>query len=313
LISDMHDCKWQPGILYCPEDMVEYNGHRYKNVQGHKSQSDWTPDSTPALWDRMNDDNSCHQQPQYQEHAQQPQYSEQTPHYSDEKKTEQAPEPHKHWYGDESNKKKLEIGAGVLGGAALLAGGVFAYKKHEEHKEEGKSKVWAHGKWLEEARGRTEALQRHGRSEPAVWVLTHGKSIPNGAIVTGQEHGRNLYTGRAFYEGALVVGKASEHFHKGCVIGYGDKEIEVEEFEVLVGDMKALRWVSARGRLEVESLRCRPVEGGNEKDGTPIYVVHAPYKEAEHPGKTSEKLDGAYITYGGDEQVVKEYQVLCYN
>jgi len=29
-----------------------------------------------------------------------------------------------------------QIGAGVLGGAALLAGGVFAYKKHEEHKEE---------------------------------------------------------------------------------------------------------------------------------------------------------------------------------
>lgn len=29
-----------------------------------------------------------------------------------------------------------QIGAGVIGGAALLAGGVFAYKKHEEHKEE---------------------------------------------------------------------------------------------------------------------------------------------------------------------------------
>lgn len=67
----------------------------------------------------------------------------------------------------------------------------------------------------------------------------------------------------------------------------------MEEFEVLVGDLKGLRWVSARGRLDVESLGCRPVEGGREKDGTPVYVVRAPYKEAEHPGKTSEKLDGA--------------------
>jgi len=67
----------------------------------------------------------------------------------------------------------------------------------------------------------------------------------------------------------------------------------VEEFEVLVGDMKALHWVATRGRLNVASLGHRPVEGGREKDGTPVYVVRAPYKDAEHPGKTSEKLDGA--------------------
>ena len=33
-------------------------------------------------------------------------------------------------------KRPLQLGAGLVGGAALLAGGVFAYKKHEEHKEE---------------------------------------------------------------------------------------------------------------------------------------------------------------------------------
>ena len=66
----------------------------------------------------------------------------------------------------------------------------------------------------------------------------------------------------------------------------------MEEFEVLVGDMKALRWVSTRDRLNLERLGCRPVEGGREKDGTPVYIVHAPYKEAEQPGKTTEKLDG---------------------
>ena len=73
-------------------------------------------------------------------------------------KTEQvqAPEKQKHWYGDDETKKKVEvnridsfligalisqftipqIGAGVAAGAALLAGGLFAYKKHEQHKEE---------------------------------------------------------------------------------------------------------------------------------------------------------------------------------
>jgi hypothetical protein len=56
--------------------------------------------------------------------------------------------------------------------------------------------------WIEEARARTEALHKRGRSEsePAAWVLTHGKTIPKGAIVTGQEHGHNLYSSRAFHE-----------------------------------------------------------------------------------------------------------------
>lgn len=67
----------------------------------------------------------------------------------------------------------------------------------------------------------------------------------------------------------------------------------MDEFEVLVGDMKHLRWVSTSGRLDVENLGCRPVEGGHEKDGTPVYVARAPHKDGTHPGKVSEKLDGA--------------------
>jgi len=87
----------------------------------------------------------------------------------------------------------------------------------------------------------------------------------------------------------------------------------VKEYEVLVGDNNRLKWVSASGRLNIADLGLRPVEGGREKDGTPLYIAHAPYKGATQPGKVSQKLDGAYITYGGKEKVIKEYQVLCYN
>lgn len=56
--------------------------------------------------------------------------------------------------------------------------------------------------------------------------------------------------------------------------------------------MNGLRWVDASGRLNVSSLGFRPVEGGREADGTPLYIAEAPHNGAVHPGKASEKLDG---------------------
>ncbi len=37
-------------IAYSVGDRVQYNGTLYKCVQAHTAQSDWTPDTTPALW-----------------------------------------------------------------------------------------------------------------------------------------------------------------------------------------------------------------------------------------------------------------------
>ena len=66
---------------------------------------------------------------------------------------------------------------------------------------------------------------------------------------------------------------------------------QVGEYEVLVGDMNRLRWVSASGRLNVANLGYRPVVGGHERDGTLLYIACATYKDATHPGKVSEELD----------------------
>lgn len=37
-------------ISYSIGDRVQYNGTLYKCIQAHTSQTDWTPDATPALW-----------------------------------------------------------------------------------------------------------------------------------------------------------------------------------------------------------------------------------------------------------------------
>ena len=38
------------GYDYFASEKVTYDGQYYRCIQNHKSQSDWTPDVTPALW-----------------------------------------------------------------------------------------------------------------------------------------------------------------------------------------------------------------------------------------------------------------------
>lgn len=41
---------WGVGVSYAVGNRVAYEGKLYKVVQAHTSQSDWTPDKTPALY-----------------------------------------------------------------------------------------------------------------------------------------------------------------------------------------------------------------------------------------------------------------------
>ena len=39
----------------------------------------------------------------------------------------------------------------------------------------------------------------------------------------------------------------------------------------------------------------RPVEGGSERDGTPLYIIQARFQNGVHPGKVSSKLPGKAV------------------
>lgn len=41
---------WSEGIAVKVNERYQYNGRLYKVIQAHTTQSDWTPDITPALW-----------------------------------------------------------------------------------------------------------------------------------------------------------------------------------------------------------------------------------------------------------------------
>ena len=41
---------WAENTAYSVGERIRYNSTLYRCVQAHTSQSDWTPDATPALW-----------------------------------------------------------------------------------------------------------------------------------------------------------------------------------------------------------------------------------------------------------------------
>lgn len=51
-VSDLY-LPWEADTDYVVGDRRTYDGLLYKCVQAHRSQGDWTPDVTPALWVRV--------------------------------------------------------------------------------------------------------------------------------------------------------------------------------------------------------------------------------------------------------------------
>lgn len=129
--------------MYNYGDVVTYAGEQYKIIQPHRSQSDWTPPVTPALWGRISGD-ECQQKscyggeckpsgynPVYEQQSQQPCHQRKEGDQSSYNVPVTQPpkqEAEKHWYDlDDEKKKKLGVGGGILAGAAVLGAGLLAF------------------------------------------------------------------------------------------------------------------------------------------------------------------------------------------
>jgi Protein of unknown function (DUF3421) len=78
--------------------------------------------------------------------------------------------------------------------------------------------------------------------------------------------------------------------------------LQLEKFEILVGNANSVRWVGVSGKLNLSALGSRPVDGGVDCNGSQLYVARAQIKGAVHPGKAGEHLKCAFIPYGGGEE-----------
>ncbi|TBU23736.1 hypothetical protein BD311DRAFT_767899 [Dichomitus squalens] len=310
--------EWEPGTYYGEGSVVEYQGHKYKIIQPHTSQGDWTPPATPALWGRLPED--YHHEEHHEEHRQEsgynPSYNQDGGSSNEKHETVIIHEEERKTGWDalsDERKHQIEVGGGLVAGALALGAGFFAWNEHKKSEEEKKQHMWDLSNWLRDAEIRTRDFYGGRVSSPVTWVLVEGKNIPTDiAIVGGEEHGTPHYICRGWHEGSLQIGKASSIFQKGGVVGYAHSEHHLGKFEVLVGDKRAVRWVDFHGRCELDKLPGRPVEGGREADGSPLFIAKGVYNKAIVPGKCGPKLPAAFVPYANSEKEVKDYSILCY-
>ncbi|KAJ2506237.1 hypothetical protein GGI11_006735 [Coemansia sp. RSA 2049] len=146
------------------------------------------------------------------------------------------------------------------------------------------------------------------------WVTTKNSQIPPNAVQGGAEKdGKPLFVARVIYKGGLHPGKAGEHIQGGgCSIGYGHKEVNLNEYQVLCGNAANLKWVEQENSLVVQGFN--PVEGGYEESGEPLFIAKTLYDGSQQLGKCGAHIKhGMSFAYGHKEKTVDKYMVLAYS
>ena len=87
---------------------------------------------------------------------------------------------------------------------------------------------------------------------------------------------------------------------RGALVGYAGKEVYCPKYELLCGDKDSVKWVDRSG----PTTTCEgfnPVDGGQDSQGTPLWVCHVAIEKSIVPGKTSSTMNGGTAAYAGKE------------
>jgi hypothetical protein len=128
------------------------------------------------------------------------------------------------------------------------------------------------------------------------WVRAgQGNAVPAG-FVGGYEKGQPLYVCRGPYASGVYPGKVVNGI---CDISFGNKEIALYDYEVLVGS--GGQWGAPQ-----PGYASAFVAGG--ENGGPLFLCQSPYEGGLHPGKVYDNT--CHISYGGREVPVYAFSVL---
>jgi hypothetical protein len=122
-----------------------------------------------------------------------------------------------------------------------------------------------------------------------------GHPVPGG-FVGGTEKGRPLIVCRGPYSSGVYPGKLVNGI---CDISFGNKEVSLDDYEVLVG-------VGGQWGPPQADYAGAFVAGG--ENGGPLFLCQSPYEGGVHPGKIYD--NSCHISYGGREVPVQGFNVL---
>jgi len=135
------------------------------------------------------------------------------------------------------------------------------------------------------------------------WQPASGGKVTQWATPAGYEaDGTPLFIIRAPFSGGVHIGKANPN-HSSGYIPWGGKENPVAQYEVYAGGG---RWV----RGNAQSVPAGAISGGREDNGSPLFIIRAPFGGGLHPGKFSPAYKKAYIPYGGQERELTDFEIL---
>ncbi|KAJ3573631.1 hypothetical protein NP233_g2307 [Leucocoprinus birnbaumii] len=120
-----------------------------------------------------------------------------------------------------------------------------------------------------------------------------------------------VFIGSALFESSVHPCKIGPHLRPHALVPYGGTEYGHNgRYDLLPFVPQQMEWVhTSYGRIP--SGR-RPIEGGYEENGGKLYHALVNVNGLMVPGKTGEHLGGANVSFGGQELVYQEYEILCW-
>jgi hypothetical protein len=157
-----------------------------------------------------------------------------------------------------------------------------------------------------------EGEPREKREVPSVdgvsWAEGTAGSIPEGALVGGNDNGEDLYVIRVEHEGATIPGKLLPA-HGVAYIPWGGEEHSKDTYEVLVVPADSVSWAAASG----DAVPDNAIPGGVSLEGETLYIGRTTHEGAVTVGKVHPSHGVLYISYGGKEIGFPDYEILTKN
>ncbi|KAG7451141.1 uncharacterized protein BT62DRAFT_960763 [Guyanagaster necrorhizus] len=123
--------------------------------------------------------------------------------------------------------------------------------------------------------------------------------------------GSPVYIGSAIFDKSVHPCKIGPHLHVPCSVAYGGSEVGHKgRYDLLPFTPDTMEFVrTSQGHVPAGR---RPIEGGYEEDGSPLYHAVAIVNGIRVPGKTGAHLGGCNVSFGGGEHTVRDnYEILC--